>query len=305
MSKTILFFGNERLATGATTATPILKALVLNGYNVAAIIVASPKAPQTRKPKPLEVEEFADKHNIPLLKLSTLKTNIDLLKSYPAEIAVLAAFGKMVPNEIIDIFPYGIINIHPSLLPKHRGSTPIESPILLGEKITGVSLMQLVAKMDAGPIYDQQTVKLTTSANKQSLADKLGELGATRLIELLPAILSGKLKPMDQKEDQASYDQKISTEQAVLDFTKPAKLLEREVRAFYGWPKSKTTINNTLVIITQTHILDIPTNQPGKLFIQANKLGFETPKGVLMIDRLIPAGSKEMSIADYLRGYKL
>lgn len=305
MSKTILFFGNERLATGVSTSTPILKALVLNGYNIAAIIVTPSVSRSSRKTKPLEVEMFAQEHSIPLVKLANLLLARNELANYQAEVAILAAFGRIIPQEIIDLFPYGIINIHPSLLPKHRGPTPIESPILAGENKTGVSLMSLVAAMDAGPLYDQLEMPLNGTESKQQLSDRLAELGAGRLIQLLPAILDGKISPVAQQKNEASYDQKISTDQAILDFSKPAAILEREIRAFYGWPRSKTTLNKDLVIITQAHILKTRTTRAGKLIIDKAELGVQTSDGVLMIDRLIPAGAKEMSIADYLRGHQL
>jgi len=303
MSKTILFFGNEQLATGVTTTTPILKALVLNGYTIAAIVTTPSIILPSRKHKVMEVEEFARQHDIPLLKLTKLNLAIDKLKSFQADIGILAAFGLIVPSEIIDIFPYGIINIHPSLLPSHRGPTPIESPILAGETKTGVSLMKLVPKLDAGPIYDQQEINLTDQQSKQDLADKLGQLGAARLIKILPRIFDDSLKPFKQNDKKASYDQKIDRAQAILDFNKPAEILEREIRAFHGWPRSKTYINKDLIIITQAHVLTAPTTKPGKLIIKNNQLGFETSKNILIIDKLIPASSREMSASDYLRGH--
>jgi len=305
MSKKILFFGNERLATGVTTNTPVLKALVLNGYEILAIIVPSSDHQPSRKPRLLEVEVFAQTHNIPLLKLAKLKPAVELLKSYPAEIAILAAFGQIVPKEVIDIFPGGIVNIHPSLLPKHRGPTPIEAPILAGETKTGVSLMKLVPELDAGPIYDQQVINLQGTENKQQLADKLGELGGQRLIAVLPSILNKSLQPIEQNNHLASYDQKLTINQSTLDFSKPAAVLEREIRAFYGWPRSKTVLNQQPIIITQAHQLAGPTTNPGKVVIQNNQFGFETSLNILIIDRLIPAGGKEMSASDYLIGHQL
>ena len=305
MSKKILFFGNERLATGVTTTIPVLRALVLNGYEILAIIVPSSNHPPSRKPRLLEVEVFAQAHNIPLIKLAKLKPAVEQLKSYSAEIAILAAFGQIVPKEVIDLFPGGIVNIHPSLLPKHRGPTPIESPILAGETKTGVSLMKLVPALDAGPIYDQQSITLKGTENKQQLADQLGELGGQRLIATLPSILNKSLMPIEQDNSLASYDQKITINQSSLDFSKPANLLEREIRAFYGWPRSRTVLNHQPIIITQAHQLDAPTTHPGKVIIHNHQFGFETSANILIIDRLIPAGGKEMSASDYLIGHHL
>ena len=305
MSKTILFFGNERLATGVTTKTPILNELVSYGYDVKAILVPYQAPVKSRKSRPLEVVKFANDNNIPLISLSSLKNAIGDLKKYEAPLGILAAFGKIIPQEIIDIFPKGIINIHPSLLPKHRGSTPIEGPILLGEKETGVSIMQLTKDMDAGPVFDQIKIPLSGEESKQDLADKLGILGARRLVELLPDILNGSVTPKEQSSENISYDSRISPRIGLLDFTKPAKTLEREIRAYLDWPRSTTKINQKPVIITRSHAIDAVTTKPGKFKTLNGDLAVETSNGVLVIDRLIPANSKEMDSKDYLKGHPL
>lgn len=303
-SKKILFFGNERLATGVTTKTPVIKSLLKAGYEIAAIIIAPLKDNPSRSKRQLEIVQVAQEHAIPLLEIDSLKNELDSLKQYNATIGILVAYGKIVPQSIIDMLPKGIINLHPSLLPKHRGPTPVESVILAGETLTGVSLMQLVAAMDAGPVYDQVNLEINGRMDKQQLADQLGAIGAERLIKLLPAILSGQAIPKAQDDNTATYDHKISQDNAKLDFTKPADLLVREVTAFYGWPRSRAIINNQPVVITQAHALsDLSTSQPGKIWLQDNNWGFETSDGVLIIDKLIPAGGKEMSGADYLRGH--
>ena len=303
MSKTILFFGNERLATGVITNTPLLNELVLNGYKVAAIIIVPTHLSASRRPRPLEVSVFAASNNIPLVEIANLKQALAELKTFKAELGILAAFGKIIPQEIIDIFPLGIINIHPSLLPKHRGPIPIEAPILAGEAETGVSLMQLVAAMDAGPIYDQVSISLSGTESKQQLADQLGVLGAQRLIAILPKVISGELKPRQQAGD-ATYDTKISPAQSRLELTKPAIQLDREIRAFLGWPRSRITIKGVPIIVTKAHAADNPQSTAG-IYKTSDGLALTTKDGVLIIDRLIAAGSKEMSAIDYLRGHPL
>jgi len=305
MSKTILFFGNERLATGVTTNTPVLKALVLNGYKIVGIVVTPIKTRPSRKARTLEVSDFATKHKIPLLELTNLKTNLEELRNFPADIGVLVAYGQIIPKEVISLFPKGIVNLHPSLLPKHRGPTPIESTILQGETQTGISLMSLTEKMDAGPIYDQASIAITPDDSKQTLADKLGSLGASRLTKLLPDILSSQLKPVEQKPLGISYDKKLTQEMSLLDFTKPARVLESEIRAFYNWPRSKTSLNNIPAIITKAHVAKQSITQPGRLVKKDNCLAIETSKDLLVIDQLIVAGSKEMPSSDYLRGHPL
>ncbi|MGH7234033.1 MAG: methionyl-tRNA formyltransferase [Candidatus Saccharimonadales bacterium] len=300
-SKKILFFGNERLATGVVTDTPIIKALVSNGYEIVAAVTTSLRANPSRKLRESEINTVAAKFDIPLIQLDRLKPALEQLKEFNAIAGILASFGKMVPSEIIDIFPFGIINVHPSLLPAHRGPTPIESAILNGDSLTGVSLMKLVSEMDAGPIFDQVEVPLQGNESKQDLADSLGKLGAERLIAVLPQILSGQLKPLAQT-GSVTYDKRLESSLGTLDLNLPANRLEREIRAYKGWPRSRCEINNQMIIITQAHVGPSSYGSVGKIRDDNGTLVATTRDGDLIIDRLIPAGGKEMSSQDYLRG---
>ena len=302
ISKTILYFGNERLATGLGTHAPALLGLIAAGYNIAAIVIAQNDQAASRKSRPLEVADIAAKHGIPVISPARLDKAIDELKSYGADAAVLAAYGKIVPAAVLDIFPSGIINIHPSLLPLHRGSTPIESAILQADVETGVSLMKLVPQMDAGPVYAQDTVLLNGTETKQSLSDQLNELGAKLLLTHLPAILDGTLKPKPQDESHATTDGQLSKSDAVLNWNLPAAHLERQIRAYAGWPRSRATIGTSEVIVTAAHEL-AGNGVAGTPWLADGQLGTHTTEGILIIDRLIPPGKKEMSGSDYLRGY--
>jgi methionyl-tRNA formyltransferase len=303
MADRILFFGNERLATGVTTTAPTLQGLIEAGYDVAAVVVAQGEIGKSRKPRQLEVAAVAEQHNIPVISPAQLSEAEDDLKKFKAEAAVLVAYGKLVPESVINLFPRGIINIHPSLLPKHRGPTPIEGIILEGEKETGVSIMKLVPKMDAGPIYVQQKVKFKGNETKQQMADALLALGKELLLLNLPNILNGSLPAREQDDEEASYDTKITKEDAELDFHKTAERLAREVRANLGWPRSRAMIGTTEVIITEAHAEDF-NGTAGTLWLQDQQLGVHCETGTLIIDKLIPPGKKEMPAAAFLAGYK-
>ncbi|HVV25777.1 MAG TPA: methionyl-tRNA formyltransferase [Candidatus Saccharimonadales bacterium] len=304
MGPTLVFFGNERLATGVTTTVPVLQALVAAGYRVAAVVVSQSDPAQSRKARTLEVATVAQQLGIPLLAPAKLTDIKDQLQEIGAQAGILVAYGKLVPPEIIDLFPRGIINIHPSLLPKRRGSTPIENVILYGEKETGVSLMQLVEEMDAGPIYAQEVVPITGRETKQQLADVLLNAGKDLLIKYLPAILDGSLTGQPQEKIEATYDKQIKKDVGELDTTKPAAQLEREIRAYAGWPRSRLTLGTTEVIITQAHISD-QNGTPGTLWLEGRQLGVHCAEGTLVIDRLIPPGKKEMTAEAFLAGYPL
>ncbi|MBI4033798.1 methionyl-tRNA formyltransferase, partial [Candidatus Saccharibacteria bacterium] len=240
-SKKIIFFGNERLATGINTKAPTLKMLIEDGYEIMAVISSYTEA-TSRQKQPLEIAQVAEKAKIPLLLPTDPAEIRDDIAAYGAEAAVLVAYGRVIPAELIDIFPKGIINVHPSLLPKYRGPTPVETAILDGVNETGVSLMRLVAKMDTGPIYAQKRMALKDTETKQDLADKLLSAGCSLLKEHLPAIFEGWLTPKPQLDADATYSKLLKKEGGVMDFGQPAEILERQVRAFAGWPKSQAKV---------------------------------------------------------------
>ena len=306
ISERIVFFGNERLATGVATETPTLRALIAAGYEVVAVI-SNYERGHSRNIRDLEIAQTAKEYDIPLLlpqKLSEIKGQLQKLN---ATVGVLVAYGKIVPESIINIFPRGIVNIHPSLLPLHRGPTPIESVILDGAAETGASIMQLVKAMDAGPVYTQTSLHLNGDETKQELANRLLEQGKEALLRCLPAIIDGTLQPQPQDDAKATYDRLITKEEGVLDWSKTAIRLEREIRAFTEWPKSRTTLAGKDTIITRAHA--VPSNDPGlkpgdlTVVKDIGVLMVETIEGTLCIDRLKPAGKKEMTAREFIAGY--
>ena len=303
----LVFFGNERIATAVTTTAPVLQALLAAGHEVMAVVVAQEASAHSRKQRPLEVAAIAERNDIPLLapaKLSEIKVQ---LESYKAEAGILAAYGKLVPQTVINIFPKGIVNLHPSLLPAHRGSIPLEATLLAGDAQTGVSLMQLVREMDAGPVFTQQAVRLAGTETKQALADQLLELGKIMLLESLASILDGSLQPTPQAAEGVSYDQRLAKAAGLIgpaDWNQPAAVIERKVRALAGWPRVRTTIGASEVIITKAHVAT-GTAAPGTIWIENKEVGIHALDGVLVFDKLIPAGKKEMSGHDFLLGYKV
>lgn len=304
MSKArVVFFGNERLATGVTSPAYTLLSLIEAGYDIAAV-VSHNEATASRKQRALEVAEVAKPHGIPVLLPAKPADIRDQLVALQADIGVLAAYGKIVPQSVIDIFPHGIINIHPSDLPKHRGPTPVESVILSGEPTTAVSVMRLVKAMDAGPVYGRAEFVLSGTETKQELADRLLDIGGSMITELLPGIIDGTLMAAPQLESAATYDSLITKDDGLLDFGKPAVRLEREVRAYAEWPKSRTMVGDKEVVITKAHIID-GRGTTGELWRDSKEFGFYTSDGILVIDILKPAGKGEMSAAAFLAGYKL
>lgn len=300
ISKRIVFFGNEQLATGVTTDCQIFNGLIDAGYLIEALIISF------NNPGELDnqnIVKIAKKHNIKILNLDSLKESVNIIRDLQVDVAILAAYGKIVPQVILDVFKIGIINIHPSLLPKHRGPTPIESAIISGDKETGVSIMKLVKEMDAGPIYIQASIKVEDSDSKQQIVDKLSELGKQLLLNNLEKIIIGQLVPTAQIEDQATYDKLITKEDGLINWNQTSMKIFNQVRAYAGWPRSSTTLSGLKVIVTKAHLSN-NTGKPGEIFIEGNKIGVFSSDGLVLIESLIPEGKKEMSAESFLAGYR-
>lgn len=293
----LVFFGNERLVSGLEhTNAPILRALIDAGYEVAAIVSHHSEA-TSRKPRPLEVAEVAKEYNIPLLLPERPSDIEDELRALEADAAILVAYGKIIPERIINVFnPIGIINIHPSLLPRHRGPTPIETTILDGDDEAGVSVMKLTAGMDEGPIYAQQPLPLHGNESKQELYEALSRIGLKLLLTALPDILSGTLQPDPQQNNDATYTSLLTKQDGIMNpATDDAYALERKVRAYAHFPKSRLSFKNNDVIITSTRVVE--THDPTKLIVScANNT-------LLEIVELIGPSGRTMSGEAYLRGY--
>lgn len=292
----LVFFGNERLATGLNhTDTPTLRALIKEGYQIVAV-VANHTPGRSRNARKLEIAEVAEAHNIPLFLPKKTAEIKEELQNLDAEAAVLVAYGKIIPQKIIDLFPKGIVNIHPSLLPKYRGPTPIEQSILDGVTVTGVSLMRLEAKMDAGPLYAQAQYRLERHETKEELATQLLHLGKDMLIDQLPSILDGSAELYPQEDSRATYCHLLSKDDGTVNPSiETAQEIERAVRAYAGYPKTCTTIEGHKAILLS--VQPVSSKIPGELIIECHN------DTLLQIEELIAPSGRKMSGADFARGY--
>ena len=287
----IVFFGTEQ------HSLITLKALHDAKYNIVAV-VTKPDAPKGRGGRLVEpaVKVFARQHGIPVWQPTKLRDIADDLIQLNEPLGVLVSYGKIIPQSIIDLFPHGIINIHPSLLPHYRGPSPIEAAMTNLDQETGVSIMQLGAAMDAGPIYHQATIRLHGTETRAELYDRLFALGSQKLIELLPHIADGNLQPTSQDDTQATYCDLLSKDISLLH---PAQLTaaqaEARVRAHLGFPRTKLAFDNTELIITTAHIASAPATTLDQQFADGN---------YLIIDELIsPISGKKMTAEAFLRGH--
>jgi methionyl-tRNA formyltransferase len=305
----VVFFGNERLVSGLpTTKAPILNGLIERGYDVVAV-VSHYADTQSRTNRELEVAAIAKTHNIPLFLPNRPSEIVETLRSLKADIAVLVAYGRIISQEVIDIFPKGIINIHPSLLPQYRGPTPIETAILNGDKETGVSIMRLTAGMDEGPVYAQQSVLIAEDETKLHLYERIVNASTQLFFDTFPKILDDSLQPTPQDSHQTTYTHLIKKSDGVIDWhNKTAEQIEREIRAYEGWPQSRTVLGGIDAIITATHVIPYMAGIPGQITVTTQNgvsvLAVAAREGALSVDALKPLGKKEMPIGAFLAGYK-
>lgn len=289
-SKTIVFFGTEDFSLAT------LEKLIEARYRIAAV-VTKPDAPRGRGHKltPPSVKVLAQKHSIPVWQPQKLKEISDDIRTLGTTTGVLVSYGKIIPQSIIDLFTPGIINVHPSLLPKYRGPSPIESAIKNGDSETGVSIMQLSAAMDAGPVYKQIRHPLTGGETQPQLYDTLAQIGAQTLLKILPAIMDGSLQPAPQNDSQATYCQLLTKADAWLDLNKLTAIeAERQIRAHLAWPKSKLRFSAHSIIVTKAHVSPI----------QKTPLDFLCQDGAfLSVDELIAPSGRRMKSEAFLRGY--
>lgn len=306
----VVFFGSGPVAAKS------LARLVKN-FEVEAVVT---------KPKPAHhhgnfpVLDLAEKLKLPV-KTVTNKADLDALivsKPFTSTVGVLIDFGIIVSQKVIDYFPKGIVNSHFSLLPELRGADPITFSILSGQTLTGVSLMLLVEKMDEGPLIAQDQLVLTYDETNKTLTDNLIELSDEMLKKYLPIYLSGSLKPMPQNPAiMPTYSRKLTKEDGRIDWKKPAEVLEREIRAFTEWPKSYVEIANQLVTVTRVKASEGTLYYPDDVHKKGLKPGTVignhkdgitvqcggVPLSILRVDFLKPAGKKEMTAREFMRGY--
>lgn len=303
----LVFMGTPKFAC------PTLRALIRNGYRILAV-VTGPDKPSGRDQKliPGPVKKIALKYKIPLFqptKLSEITSRLSFLKPH---LIVVAAYGQILPQEILDIPKYGCLNIHPSLLPQYRGPSPIQSALLNGEKETGVTVMLMNEKIDQGPILAQSRTTIKPEETSGLLKQRLAQRGAWLLIKTLPKFIRGKIQPWPQKESQASQTKILFRQDGQIFWNKGAEEIERQIRAFDPWPG---TFSRWSMVNGQWQRLKILKGRVvsclgskrnyGEVFVgEKGEIMVQTGDGCLVLEKVQLEGGKPMSGQDFLRGHK-
>ncbi len=298
-------------------AVPVLEALANSPGAEVVAVYTPPDRPGGRGRNPLEppVKTYAGEAGLEILQPPTLRSQEarQVLAGFQPEVIVVAAYGRLLPPEVLDLPPHGCLNLHPSLLPRYRGPSPVVTAILEGEEVTGVSLMLLDQGMDTGPVIASREVPLSGDEKAGELTECLFRLGADLLLESLSPWADGKLRAEPQDAEKSTVTRKVEREHGNADWTKPAVRLERSCRAYTPWPSLFTQWEGKNLKLLDTRVLDsteIPgmmaNGTPGLVVYTSHPdapLGVLTGDGVLGIEALQLEGRKAVAAAEFLRGF--
>jgi methionyl-tRNA formyltransferase len=300
----IIFMGTPQFAL------PTLKSLLDSSYEVVAVYT-QPDKPSGRKRQliPSPVKALALNHQIPVMQPKTFKSPeaVAELADFHPDLIVLAAFGLILPLTVLSLPKFGCLNVHPSLLPQHRGPSPIASALLCGDEVTGVSIMLMDAGMDTGPILAQRETPILPEDNTATLTAKLARLGDDLLMDTLPSWLEGKIEPQPQNESKISYSKLITSEDGRINWHLPAMEIWRKVRAYNPWPSCYTYWQGRRFKIYEAMPLgDVKRGKVGEVVLlePSATIGVVTGDGVLGLCQVQLEGKREMSIAEFIRGQR-
>lgn len=316
-------------------AVPALLALIDAGYEIAAVITQPDRESGRGKNVHFSpVKEAALQKDLCILQPEKVGEEEirEQIKIISPDLFVVASYGQKIPQAIMDLAPYGCINIHPSLLPKYRGAAPLVGPILNGDAETGVSIMRLVQQLDAGNILAQETIPLDPKETVLTLEPKVAELGAKLLLSVIAGLENGSVNETAQKEEDATYIRQITKEEGRINFTDPAEQIERQIRAYAPWPSAYTSLEGKTFKIWAADVVGqaaeasepgmetklCPMHEkchpdgygktmlPGTVSFSGKKtLIVQCGKGCLSLKEVQLEGKKRMTIEEFLRGKKI
>jgi len=300
----VIFLGTPRFAVG------VLEALKNSKHEVVAVI-AQPDRAKDRKGNllPVPTKVFAEENGIKVHQFSKIKDieSINILKSIDCDVMVTAAYGQILSREILDIPPFGVLNVHASLLPKYRGASPVQSALLNGDKVTGVTIMRTEEGLDTGDVISYSTVEIGQNDDCEYLLDKLSIEGGKLLVDTLTDMERGKVKFTPQDESLATKCRLLRKEDGLIDWGQANIILHNKVRALITWPTAYTYFANKTVKIFCTERIDAEFNKkPGEVIAIDDKgITVACKIGALIIKQLQLEGKNRMSAVEFARGYRV
>lgn len=301
----IVFMGTPDYAVGA------LEALINAGHEITAV-VTQPDKPKGRG-RELQfppVKECALLHKLPVFQPKRIKSQeaVEELRKLPADIFIVAAFGQILSQEILDMPRYGSLNIHASLLPKYRGASPIQHVIIDGERSTGITIMQMDAGIDTGDMLYKKEIEIADDDTFETLHDKLTVLGGEAVTEALVLLEKGLLVPEKQKDEASCYAPLIDKRMGAIDFTRTAKEIDRQIRGMNPWPSAYTFYHGKQLKIWRAALCEAEAGMPTPgelLLVDKDFVAVGTGQGILNIYELQLEGKKRMTTHDFLLGVKM
>lgn len=291
-------------------AVPSLEALVAAGHEVCGVF-CQPDKPVGRhqnKLQPPAVKVCAQSHDIPVFQPTKLRdgTALAQLQELNPELIVVAAYGRILPDDILALPPKGCINVHSSLLPKYRGAAPINWAVINGEKETGVTIMHMATELDAGDIIDQVKTPIAPDENVEAVHDRLAQLGGELLVKVVADIAAGTAKRTPQNHSQATLAPMLSRALSPIDWSRSAKEIHNQVRGLTPWPATSTDILGDTIKVFAVEEPGIETGKAAGTILAANKAGIDVACGdgkVIRLTEIQAPGSRRMSAANYLAGH--
>lgn len=299
----VVFAGTPEFAAIA------LEAITLTQHEVIGVYTQPDRASgrglkKTKSP----VKEVAIDKEVTIFQPDTLKDakEQDKLRELNPDVMVVAAYGLILPKEVLSIPRLGCLNIHASLLPRWRGAAPIQRAIMAGDKTTGITIMQMDEGLDTGDMLIKHEYALAQDETAQTLHDQLAKMGGEAITEALDLLAQGKLTPEKQNDDASTYAKKLKKEEGLIDWAHPAKDLERKIRAFNPWPVAFVEWSGKPLRIWQAQVINLQTNEEPGTLISASREGIDisTPEGVLRILKLQLPGGKPISASDFYNAHQ-
>lgn len=270
------------------------------------LVVTSIDRPAGRgmEPKPSPIKIAAEKSGIPVFQPIDINQseNIEKIRKAQPDIILLFAYGQILSKKVLEIPKHGCINVHTSLLPCHRGASPIQSSLLAGDMKTGISVMQMAEKMDAGPVYAQFDLPIVRDDNASTLHDKLAYLAAKKTPDVLVEIVNSSIKPKPQNEANATYCKKLSKTDGKIDWNEPAEVIVRRIRAYFGWPGAWTLWDGKVLKILSGR-LNPGQQNPGHVTKYEDKILIGTGNGLLELITVQIEGKKPVPASEFIKGY--
>lgn len=301
----MVFFGTSDFAI------PTLSTLIENSTE-SPVVITQPDKPTGRKGimSPSPVKTYALKNKLKVLQPETLKNEefFEIFKDLKPDICILVSYGKIIPEKYLSIPKYGFINVHPSLLPKYRGPSPIQTAILNGDEESGVTIMLMDKEVDHGPILSTSNYRLSITKNFKEAESELAELGAELLNKILPEYISGKLKPREQDHSKATFSKILTREDGKINWNLAAKEITNQIRALNPEPGTWTKWDNKILNIISADSSDLEVSSSstkiGDVIKIDGQIGITTGKYILIIKEVQLAGSKKMNVKDFINGHR-